>query len=233
MQIPRGTFRSLKKAVRLGALIGEMEKEKFSGSCSILTRGHSIDLVLREGRILLARCDAFKGEAAWDLVLSMQDDEVDASLSDLSIAQIDLTMEFNSDSRVQMKRVKPGVKPSPPFREDNPALQEKPHPGASHKTVAGREGIPPTPVSKTGRKDPVPPETAPETGMGSGTGPKHQASGEQGPGSASNDDLAVFNRDLEALDSMDLESMSEKMRTNYRSMMEKLHLEHLIKKEGG
>lgn len=232
MQIPRGTFRSLKKAVKLGALIGEMEKEKFSGSCSILTPVHSIDLILREGRVLLARCDTRTGEAAWDSVLSLQDDEVEASLSDLSIAQIDLTLEFNSDSRVLPRRARPGAKPPSSLKEEKQVNPKKVHPGAAHASIAVRENSPSTPVSQIGPTDSPSGRPSPGTAMRARSETKPQSEN-KGPELASNDDYAVFSRDLEALDSMDLESMSEKMRANYRSMMEKLHLEHLIKKNGG
>jgi hypothetical protein len=40
-----------------------------------------------------------------------------------------------------------------------------------------------------------------------------------------------MDRDLNALDSMDLNTMSNKIRENCKIMVEKLHLEHLIEQK--
>ena len=40
-------------------------------------------------------------------------------------------------------------------------------------------------------------------------------------------------RELDALDAMDIESMAAKFRANYRLMMERLELEHLIDQNTG
>ncbi len=42
----------------------------------------------------------------------------------------------------------------------------------------------------------------------------------------------MVDRDLQALDAMDLDTMSQKIRMNCKQMIEKLHLEHLIDDQG-
>lgn len=224
MQLPRGTFHSMKKGMKIAAILKSLKEEAFSGSCSIACEGCLIDLVLQDGGIVLASCNADCGKDAMDRLTALHEEVADASLSDLTLAQMKLTLEFNAQCRVTEKREINRKVTSPPREEgqgkvhrnfpeivpEKPVIEDmqverKTSPAHAHRTPAGITT--PSPVAPGGKKyaDPLARE---------------------------GDELTMVDRDLKALDSMDLDTMSEKIRENCKLMIEKLHLEHLMEKQG-
>ena len=101
MQIPRGTFRALKRGCSLPALIQELRDSAFTGFCRIARGSGSITLVFEKGTIRLAKYDALEGDAALERIFQSGLVTVDAVLHDLSPVQLDLAMEFSPLSVVK------------------------------------------------------------------------------------------------------------------------------------
>ncbi|MCU0632086.1 MAG: hypothetical protein MUC66_03810 [Methanolinea sp.] len=226
MQLPRGTFRSMKKGTRVDMLLKSLQEEVFSGYCSLLCKDQSITLVLERGNVVLASCGAARGDAAIEKILLLQQEVADASLSDLTDTQLKLTREFNAACKVTRQ---PGDRKKTALP---PRIKERGTPTPPNPPEMVSEGLfmedmhsMPTPASPSemrpsGKKIETPPivnasELQKEPEM---------------PGEG--DMCSLVDRDLNALAAMDLESMSEKIRLNYKIMIEKLHLEHLIEKRG-
>jgi len=220
MQLPRGTFRTLKREISLDALTDELKKERFTGYCTISRDSSEIVMVFRNGSLLLARYDDMEGNAAWDRIKGLGSDMVDAVLSNLSDMQVELALEFNSNARIQ--RLTPrGVRaPVPPVRRTE----------TQQADISSERVIPTTNEPRRSERKPPSPiyeKEVVETNIPS----KSDAS----PSVSSDEEYSGIYQELEALDSMDIDSMTQKIRNNCMVMIEKLHLEHLIetKKERG
>ncbi len=101
MQLPRGTFREIQKNQKTGDLLKELERGRFSGICSISCRDSISTLVLKSGTCILAEYNTFKGDAALEgLLQALTGEEIDAALSTLDEAQIQLSLEFNKSERI-------------------------------------------------------------------------------------------------------------------------------------
>jgi hypothetical protein len=115
--------------------------------------------------------------------------------------------------------------------EISPVLPDVEIHARSHPEIS-TPGIPekPLPGAETARESPVPP--VPGKSAAGLDGKEHPGlpgdtlpAGVEGEEKSPN---ASFIRELAALDAMDLESMSEKIRINCRTIVQGLHLEHLI-----
>ncbi|NTW92114.1 MAG: hypothetical protein HGA40_01550, partial [Methanoregulaceae archaeon] len=95
MQLPRGTFRDIKRESGLHSLISHMAEVSLSGYCKIISDETPILLVFRNGTIILAECGALKGPAAMEQISSLGDRMVDVVLHDLNEPQLGLALEFN------------------------------------------------------------------------------------------------------------------------------------------
>jgi hypothetical protein len=100
MQLPRGTFREIKKAELISSLLDELERTRFFGICSISSTLVSGTLVFKSGTCILAKIQKKSGNGAWDDLQKIRDNEVDAALSSLDEAQIQLALEFNKPCRI-------------------------------------------------------------------------------------------------------------------------------------
>lgn len=246
MQLPRGTFHSIKKGMTIALVIHSLKEEGFTGSCSIACGDHAIDLVVKEGTILLASCNATCGNAAMDVIGSLYEQAADASLADLTQAQMKLTLEFNEQCRVSQRR-EPSPKAKSPAREERKSAQSDNSQGITIESrERGQEKITrpaprfPEQNPQTQKTTPVPPQHAPpqhaspqpepalQTQSTSSASPVTAKSTQVDIFSREGEEGALVDRDLNALDSMDLDTMSNKIRENCRIMVEKLNLEHLM-----
>lgn len=201
MQLPRGTFRELKRGMGLHSLIREMEEACLTGYCKIVSGDTPILLVFSNGKIILAEYGTLTARAAMEEISRTGGGQVDAVLHELSDAQIELALEFNPSARVDrtegrgagMRSTLSGSRPHPvpPYRGSSPA-------GSGRLSSRGTE-----------------PATFSRHGIASG---------------ASDEETSLLMRDLDALDALDIETMTEKFRANCRQMIEKLELEHLLEK---
>ncbi len=249
MQLPRGSFRSLERGERLDNLLKKLESDQFSGVCSIVCKGHSIEIVTEKGRILLASCDYLSGEDALAFIGTLLEEPFDASVSDLTPAQVKLALEFNeicivrhsfarrkesADKKIsapqprkeriiqpvdrnapkkQEERVRAIVSPSLPENQkdkgDARDQQEKENPDVLRNSAAKSPETLFEPSCQTDGEAINPPDTA----------------------------YSLDDMDLKALDSLDLDVMTRKIRDNCKLMVERLHLGYLVidedKKESG
>jgi hypothetical protein len=203
MQLPRGTFRELKRGTDLHSLISEMERACLSGYCKIMTGETPILLVFSNGRIILVECGTLTARAAMEELSRAGGEPVDAVLHDLSDSQLKLALEFNPSARVDQRVEAAGVRPAAPAPgHDIPLHHRQSSPGESRG------------VSSRGK----------EPG---------RFSGHSVPSPPSDDEASLLMRDLDALDALDIQTMTEKFRANCRQMIEKLELEHLLEKNTG
>jgi hypothetical protein len=223
MKLPRGTFHSIKKDILLRLLLDDMEKTKFTGFCTISCGIETCTLVLNSGIYILADYAKSEGDAAWQKMQKMLDMKVDAGLTTLNPAQLQLTREFNPHATLPSfvrksttRQVRTGITNSGIMRtEDIPGSRVResrlenrkdqgPHPEPGIKPAeeqASASGISPTPVEQ----------------QSSGSGPEENGTN--------------IDRDLEALDKMDIDEMTKKIRENFKVTIENLDLDHLIENE--
>jgi hypothetical protein len=212
MQIPRGTFRALKKGCDLHTLIQELRDSAFSGYCRMSPGSGSITLVFDKGTIQLAQYDALEGDAALERICNSGPVTVNAVLHDLSPVQLAMAMEFSPLSVVKTEMERIRVSPQGDRdRVTSPILRKS---GPEKETADQRS-----------RPDRAAPHTTPVE--------KHVARRKVPQIQATDDDISLLSRELDALDSMDIESMAAKFRANYRLLMERLELDHLIDQKTG
>jgi hypothetical protein len=201
MQIPRGTFRELRRGSGLHSLIREMEEACLSGYCKIVSGETPILLVFSTGEIILAEYGTLSARAAMDEISRAGGQPVDAVLHDLSDAQIQLALEFNPSARVNRGR-------------EGPAGMRSPAPAPRHDLAPLRTGHS---LEDSGRRSSRKTEPGGLSGSGLRSG-------------TADDETSLLMRDLDALDALDIQTMTEKFRANCRQMIEKLELEHLLEK---
>lgn len=207
MQLPRGTFHSIKRGVVLHSLLDDMEKSGFTGYCSIRYDAVNCTLVLQSGNYILADYEQREGDSAWLKLRELLTKKVDASLTSLSDAQLKLCIEFNSHA----------VLLEPVRRTRHHAV----------KPVAPqvRSGALVKPVSHQGKVSPKSPQEA-----GKPVQTAMQPQDIIAKTHAEDIEKAeIIDRDFGSLDEMDLDEMTKKIRESCKVTVEKLHLEHLIK----
>lgn len=213
MQLPRGTFRDIKRESGLHSLISHMEEVSLSGYCKIISDETPILLVFRNGTIILAECGALKGPAALEQISYLGDRMVDVVLHDLNDTQLGLALEFN---------------PSCTFPEGGPAR------GRGTKPLSmPREGTidPQSRQPEIGRTASAERGARPHPGVPAApektmlTPPAYKRGTEE--------EVSLLMRELDSLDRLDIESMTEKFRANCRLMIEKLDLEYLLEQNSG
>jgi hypothetical protein len=207
MQIPRGTFRDLKKGIRLESLLEGMKEESFSGYCKIVSGKASGLLVFNGGIVILAHSGEFQGDTAFAAIGHWGDAGVDAVLHTLSATQIQLSLEFNPSARVNG-----GL--DGPFRKQS----------GPHKTARA----PPETAKIPEKSRPVPAPSSHDTTEDprDTMRNRHQESGQR-----DDDASSLLLQELDTLDAMDLQSIAEKFKENCRQMIEKLELEYLLDSE--
>jgi hypothetical protein len=95
MQLPRGTFLSLRKGITLSKFLTELEETGYTGHCKFLLDGKGASLILDGGKPVLAELPPLSGAAAIEKVRENGLQTVDAELYSLSRSQIQLSFEFN------------------------------------------------------------------------------------------------------------------------------------------
>ena len=100
MQLPRGTFREIRKSVAVESLLNALDGEKFSGIANISSPSLTGTLVFKAGKCILVKIRNSRGDTGWDEIQKAGNEEVDAALSLLDDAQIGLALEFNKPCRI-------------------------------------------------------------------------------------------------------------------------------------
>ncbi len=211
MQLPRGTFRTIKRGGNLPALFQELKNYRFTGYCQSLNENEMILFVFDKGYIRLAEVGSLRGDEALEKIPDTAHRTFDILLHDLTPSQLRLAIEFN---------------PSFETRPKNKTLQRLRLGGDS-------EGIGPTAAIHRASFDKRFPaiegrETPPTLSLQKDAGvqlPEKSRKNHEVP-VVPQDDL--FAHDLDVLDSMDVEGMTTKFRINCLQIMERLDLDHLI-----
>jgi hypothetical protein len=245
MQLPRGTFQGIKKDIALADLLEELQGMRFTGSVNFEVDRTLANLVFRKGKMILSEFGSEKGDAALECMTGLGDRNVDASLSEMTDPQLSLALEFNPESRIQNSSRSPRAAPEEKAINIQPARPEEPR-QIPQESIANETKIPVPPVppvSSTGPSEVISLVEAIERGhMGDepekpapiplpgppGERYSHQKKVADLEETEDNESMA---RDLRALDEMDLDGMSDKIRTNCRFIVEKLNLGHLIEDE--
>src|SRR4030043_121541 len=115
MQLPRGTFLTIKRSTKCGDLFSELHEMKFTGVCTISYKTGNGTIVFKHGKRILAEFQNTTGDSAWEAFQKIISEKADASLSTLSEAQIQLSLEFNKPCLVAT-----GTKTEKPAPLDNP-----------------------------------------------------------------------------------------------------------------
>jgi hypothetical protein len=251
MQLPRGTFREIKKAVAIESLLRDLEGEKFTGIANISSQSLTGTLVFNAGKCILIKFLTSRGDTAWDELQKSRSKDVDAALALLGDAQIELALEFNKQFKIQMQGThatvraplrtpapsatrepprpvqaqKPAAPNAPlkspvksaPARHHIPASQAAPH--APAQSLPPR--LPPFPKAMT----PIPPSPLTQVLRQDGK-EKHEAG--EAPETAR--DTTSFETDLDTFDSMDFDNVTDKIRTDCKTMIKQLHLDHLMER---
>jgi hypothetical protein len=237
MQLPRGTFREIKKNEKTGDILEELKRSRFSGICSISFGESLITLVMKAGKSILATSGTKKGDDALEELQAISGQNVDAALSILDDAQLQLSLEFNKAERITGSGRKPPVLQKPahkPAQSAHPGQEKKPVPPQKqppHIRATEQLSIPsPEPVKNPARPDqhaikkpeyqempiqevkkPKPDEDVPPANEGSAQ--------------------TSFEKDIDTFDTMDLDHVTEKIRNDCKTMVKQLHLEHLMEKD--
>jgi len=242
MQLPRGTFREIQKNKNTHDILSELERGRFSGICSISNRESVCTLVLKSGKCILAEFGSSKGDAAFESLLkAFTGESVDAALSTLDEPQIQLSLEFNKPERIlksaHIQRPSEKISVNPPAKHAAPHTPVK-KPAPVPRTNLSPALSPPneeiaTLVARSpehtahhlaGPKSPV---TVPPASIRSANSPihKHPEIPEK------NLEKTDFENDLDILDSMNLDQVTDKIRDDCKTMVKNLRLDHLMEKD--
>ncbi len=255
MQLPRGTFREIKKLVLISSILDELEHTKFSGICNISSDTASGTLVFKSGNCILAKILNKSGDGAWEELQKIGDHEVDAALSSLDEAQVQLSLEFNKPCRI-LKAVHPApatpakpvaaplkttAAPHKPANVASPALRPSSSftaaPAPSKPVVTPsltRTGSQPLPV-KPASPPPAQPLSARKPGAPEYTTPqipvRHQQEQKKpAPAEEPPQDPSSFDNDIDTFDTLDLDNVTDKIRNDCKTMIKQLQLEHLMER---
>jgi hypothetical protein len=252
MQLPRGTFLNIKRSTKVGDLLAELHDMKFTGICSISFGLFNGTIVFKSGKRILVQYKDIIGDAAWDELQKIIGEKVDASLSTLNEAQIQLSLEFNKTCLI----VKGGKAENTPIHEipapnqhtikkslSNAPKQAQIATSISHQ----KPGIPvATTVNRPVAVDPMRASELPKI-----ISDTHLKKAAQKPLAAvqqksqiysilseekksedtallqADSDSSSFEKDIETFETMDVETITNKIRGECKTLIKQLHLEHL------
>jgi hypothetical protein len=248
MQLPRGTFREIRKGETIENLILELERSKFTGICSISSGSGSGTLALKGGKCILVKFQGKPGDAGWEELQKNYSEEVDAALSTLDEAQIQLSLEFNKICRIvkggkpvqeparpaSLPIHEPAKKPAPPVHAAPPAAVARPAPRPAAPLTPARPAPPVQPSAAPEQKIQKGPSIFQRPAMPAPPAPVHQVQEKrvnpvddnQDPGSSG----SSFENDIDTFDTMDLDNVTDKIRNDCKTMIKQLHLDHLMER---
>jgi len=252
MQLPRGTFLSIKRSIKLGDLLAELQDIKFTGICSISFGLVIGTIVFKSGKRILVQYKDIVGDAAGDELQKINGEKVDASLSTLNEAQIQLSLEFNETCLI----VK-GLKADPATRLEIPAPNQHPiknplmnTPKQAQTVTSKNHLIPQIPeAAKANRPLKVEPMRASElpkiisdthlkkaahkpiVAVQQKSSVHPETSEEKKPEDTAilqtDSEFSSFEKDIETFETMDVDTITNKIRGECKTLIKQLHLEHL------
>ena len=250
MQLPRGTFLNIKRSIKVGDLLAELQDMKFTGICSISSGNAIGTVVFKSGKRILAQYKDITGDAASEELQKIITEKVDASLSTLNEAQIQLSLEFNKTCLI----AKSG-------KTENISLHEIPVPSqnAIKKPLLNTPLQVPVSAGKTPERPiipqaiivnrPVTPEPVraseipkiisdahlkkahkPLTAIQQKSQIYSHILEEKKPEDTTllaDTDSSSFEKDIETFETMDVDTITNKIRGECKTLIKQLHLEHL------
>ncbi len=240
MQLPRGTFRSIKKGVKFCEILSDLVSSRFTGVCTLSSATLNGDLIFRGGTCVLAEIQNQNGDKGWAAVLEQSDLVTDLAISDFNTAQIQLALDFNKKAIVRLPTPQPGERPVP-ASSSSPSTpagdRSSPEPGKqmaharreqkkkeAKKSSVPAEGIP-SGASKGHRIAPEEPTESvkPDTTGEKLTNEVPDSMTEKTSGQQDSCDLDMF-------DSVDLDDVALKIRKDCKIILKQLQLDHLTEK---
>ncbi len=236
MQLPRGTFREIRKKVKIGDILHELERAEFSGICRISSEGDTGTLVYQSGTCILVKFHGKPGDPGWDELQKCRG-EVDAALSTLDEAQVQLSLEFNKACRLvkagtggpsrktpaHPPRHEPAKKAETPGHAAAPPSPARILPGSAPASPPSAVNVPPGKRSPAqDQQVPVPAGSRPLSG--------HPAPEVPPSPRAPDESTGPSDRDIDSLDIQDLENVTDKIRNDCKTMIKQLNLEHLMER---
>jgi hypothetical protein len=225
MQLPRGKYRAIKKGVRLGETLDEMTKTRFSGICLFSSDTVNGTVVFRNGVVVLARVQNQYGDPGWAEAGLFWDQMVDAVLSDLDNAQMQLALEFNKKAYVRdgsHHHAAPLQKAESLFLPPEPVKRAA---DTLHKPKE-KDFIKITPVSPPAAVPPSDVGKKPAAGASSVSG-KHLPQDQK---DLPETERSSVEKDFDTFDSMDLDDVTQKIRKDCKIILKQLQLDHLTEK---
>jgi hypothetical protein len=252
MQLPRGTFLNIKRSTKVGDLLAELHDMKFTGICTISFGLFNGTIVFKSGKRILVQYKEILGDAAWDELQKIIGEKVDASLSTLNEAQVQLSLEFNKTCLI----VKGGKAENTPLHEIPPpnqhTIKKSPLNVPKQAQIATsinhqKPGIPEaTTANRPVKIEPVRASELPKI-----ISDTHLKKAAQKPIAAvqqktqiysqipeekrseetaflqEDSDSSSFEKDIETFETMDVDTITNKIRGECKSLIKQLHLEHL------
>jgi hypothetical protein len=239
MQLPRGTFREIRKGDTIDSILLDLERSKFSGISSISFPAGTGTLVLKSGKCILVKFLGKSGDAGWEELQKNHAEEVDAALSSLDEAQIQLSLEFNKACRlikggkstpeparpVTHPAYEPARKPAPPVHATPPIAAPKPV-----SRPAPPIQPPPAPEPKGPSLFQRPAMPAPPAPSAPVQPAKERADEPAGGQDKTENAGTSFESDIDTFDTMDLDNVTDKIRNDCKTMIKQLHLDHLMER---
>jgi len=227
MQLPRGTFREIRKKVVLQDLLFELERTRFSGTCGIVAGPATGSFVFQNGACILARFHGHAGSAGIREMQQSAQETVDVIISTLDDTQIKLAIEFNPGCRLLT---------SPPHVPEESAV-----PGSvpARNTPVTRPASPPlSPAVRPGRRVLIKTEVSvpkkhAEPELIVSRSPAHIPEEKPAPEkimAPADNETEDFESDIDALDSMDLDLVTSRIRSDCKNLVRHLELDHLIER---
>jgi hypothetical protein len=252
MQLPRGTFLNIKRSIKVVDLLAELQSMKFTGICTISFGNANGTAVFKSGKHILAEYKDITGDSAWDELLKINGEKVDASLSTLNEMQIQLSFEFNKTYLIS----KGGKTDNVPANETVTTVQhiikkppiippeQKP---IATKTIPTKQNLPETaltnrPVMSEPLRSSELPRIISDIHLKkaahkplSSNKQKPQIfshlSEEKKPEDStivpSDSDPSSFDKDIETFETMDVDGVTDKIRGECKTLIKQLNLEYL------
>jgi hypothetical protein len=254
MQLPRGTFREIKKKTKFGGLLEELQQTRFTGICTISFGTANGIIVFKSGKRILAEFQNIAGDAAWDALQKIVDETMDVALSTLDEAQIQLSLEFNKPCRIikagkaerspllaspstQPKPVKKSPLTRPKPAEDVPIKNyQKPGlPEWAARSVPVESLHTPEPSKKTVTNHPItsshtPSAPIPLQSQVNKQRPVEKEILKDEPSHKEDLNSSNFEKDIDTFENMDVEAITNKIRGECKTIIKQLHLEHLTER---
>jgi hypothetical protein len=256
MQLPRGTFREIKKKTKFGGLLEELQQTRFTGICTISFGTSNGTIVFKSGKRILAKFQNIVGDPAWDDLQKIVEETVDAALSTLDEAQVQLSLEFNKPCRI-VKAGKAEHSPHPPAPSTQPQPEKKslltrpkpakdmpiknyqkpglPEWAALNHFVPVESLHPPEPSKKTVTNHPATTAHKPSAAITRQSRVYTQSPDEKyiptdEPSHQADSNSSNFEKDIDTFETMDVEAITNKIRGECKTIIKQLHLEHLTER---